>query len=83
MIKLIPGGAGVRTKGTQQIDGPEEEIKELAIGNSSILNAMPPLKNLALHVPTSTEVIIERYQNGQNGLVEDSSKIVLQLGPKI
>jgi hypothetical protein len=34
VIKLIAGGAGIRTKGMQQRDGPEEENKELAIGIS-------------------------------------------------
>ena len=64
MIKRIAGGAGVSTKGIQQRDGPEEEKKELEIGNSSIPNAMPPWMNMSIPVPTSTEVMIERDHNG-------------------
>lgn len=69
MIKHIAGSAGVGTKGMQQRDGPEEEKKELAKGNSSPPNAMPPFKNISFPTPTSNEVEIERYQNGQNELV--------------
>ena len=61
MIKLIAGGAGVGTKGTQQRDGPEEEKKEYSNGNSSTPNGMPQLKNMPFPSPTTTEVMIERY----------------------
>jgi hypothetical protein len=67
VIKRIVGGAGEGKTAMQQRDGPEEEKKEFPIRKSS--NVMPPMKSMAIPVPTSTEVIMERDQNGKNGQV--------------
>ena len=66
----------------QQRDGPEEEKKELAAGYSSAPYGIPPFNSTPLPVLNLTEFAFERDQNGLAAR-KDSSKMALQLGPKI
>ena len=66
----------------QQRDGPEEEKKVLDSGSSSSSNGKPTFNSTPLPVLNLTEFAFERDQNGLAAR-KDSSKMALQLGPKI